>query len=55
MSLGGNIKKKREVLMPVIDETKHTLEIKAAKKDFQERIDALQKRVEALEKASKPK
>ncbi len=35
--------------MPVIDETKYTLEIKALHKLLQEEIDALKKRVAALE------
>lgn len=36
--------------MPVIDDTIHTLEIKALRKQFQDQIADLLKRVEALEK-----
>lgn len=35
--------------MPVIDETKYTLEIKAFRKKLEEEIEALKKRVAALE------
>ena len=41
--------------MPVIDETKYTLEIKAFRRQLQEEVEALKKRVEALERAAKPK
>ena len=35
--------------MPVIDDTIHTLEIKKFKEEVKEQIDALIKRIEALE------
>ena len=41
--------------MPVIDETIHTLEIKALKKVFLERLEALEKRLEVVEGKSKAK
>lgn len=42
--------------MPVIDETRYTLEIKAANKRLQERIESLEKRIVVLEeKAAKAK
>lgn len=37
--------------MPVVDDTIHTLEIKAFKKEVLAQVDDLKKRVDALEKA----
>lgn len=36
--------------MPVIDETKHTMEIKNFRKELQDQIDELKKRLDALTK-----
>lgn len=41
--------------MPVIDETVITKEIKGFKKEILERLDALEKRLEAVEKGGKGK